>query len=99
MPTNSETTSSVDASDLRLMLLCTFQYSLGRQTYMPSESQRYIKTYGSQVLSSRDYLRIAEEIDDHARIYGGERGLGSEYDAAGWRAFQEWCRKEAANGR
>lgn len=86
---------SVYASDLRLMLLCTFRYSLGRQTYMPSESRRYIKTYGPYVLSSQDYRQIAEEIDDHVRIYGGEHGLGSEHDAAGWRAFQEWCLERA----
>lgn len=96
MATNPESTAhSINAEDLRLMLLCTFRYSLGRRTYMPSESQRYIKVYGPHVLYSRDYRQIAEEIDDHVRIYGGEHGLGDEHDAAGWRTFQKWCLETA----
>lgn len=86
---------SVAKEDLRLMLFSTFRYSLGRQTYMPSEAQRYVKEHHMQALSIRDLEQLAEEIDEHVRVYGGDHGLGSEFDAKGWRSFQEWCRRTA----
>lgn len=84
---------TVENDDLRIMLLSTFRYSLGRMTYMPGWSRDLIREHGD-VLSKHDFAQLAEEIDDRVRIHGSEAALGSADDGKEWRRFQEWCREQ-----
>lgn len=53
----------VPNQDLRIMLLSTFRYSLGRMTYMPSFTKDLLFKY-QHLFNERDWKRIIDEIED-----------------------------------
>jgi hypothetical protein len=87
----------VDKGDLRLMLLCTFRYSLGRQTYMPAEAQRFVRQYAG-ALAKHDFKQLADEINEYVRTHGGSHSLGADFDQRDWYRFREWCRDKSEEG-
>lgn len=85
--------SQVSSTNLRTLLVCSFRYSLGRQTYMPSLVQSIIKQHWED-LEDSDLLQFADDID---RSKDSE--LGANFDARDWRLFAEWCRSQVRQKR
>lgn len=70
-----------------LIMLCAMRYALGRQTYMPSVVQGYIRG-NREELDFQTINVMIRDIDDADRIDGG---LGdAKIDRPGWLTFREW---------
>lgn len=78
--------AKINDSDLRLVLLGCFRYSLGRMTYMPSVTVSAIKN-NPELFNETDWERFIEEIDECDR-------LGMECDVKTWTDFREYCEKQ-----
>ena len=76
--------------DLKLLLICTFRYALGRRTYMPSESVVLLKQYGKGLLRQQDWDQIVGDIREAERT---ER-LGDECDKRMWLEFVKWIESQ-----
>ena len=81
-------THELPKEDLRTLLICSFRYALGRQTYMPTLVQQLIKK-NKDSLNTSDFFQIADEID---RMQ--DKDLGADFDARDWRFFANWCRQQ-----
>jgi hypothetical protein len=73
--------------DLETLIVCSFRYALGRQTYMPSEVQRIAQGDG-RVISTPMLKQFIEDIDSAYQI----GRLGAACDVQGWLMFGCWCR-------
>ena len=62
---------SVRESDLVLMILATFRYSLGRHTYMPSFAIQMIKDH-INIIQHAKIDQIIEEIEQYEKEYTNE---------------------------
>ena len=73
-------------------MICTFRYSLGRRSYMPSTiADLIINNY--KLFNDNDWNRFIEEIED-------EDYLGDSCDIQKWNEFIDFCKsktKEANN--
>lgn len=79
-------TNNVKNEDLRTLIVCSFRYALGRQTYMPSLVQEIVYRHWD-VLNSIDFLQFSDTIDRKS-----DEQLGSSFDARDWRKFSAWCK-------
>lgn len=86
---------NVDEKDLRVLLLCTFRYSLGRMSYMPGLAQDLIKKY-KNVFNIQDFQQMAEDITTHEGF--GPQALGMDFDREGWLKFRDWCNDAVRSG-
>lgn len=83
-------TYELPKEDLRTLLICSFRYALGRQTYMPTLVQQLIKK-NKNAMNTSDFFQIADEID---RMQ--DKDLGADFDARDWRFFANWCRQQVS---
>jgi len=81
-------TNNVKNEDLRTLIVCSFRYSIGRQTYMPTLVQKIIYRHW-EVLNSVDFLQFSDTIDRKT-----DEQLGSSFDARDWRKFASWCKSK-----
>jgi hypothetical protein len=73
--------------DLETLIVCSFRYSLGRQTYMPSEIQRIAQEH-ARVIST---TMLEQFIGDISSAFNAGH-LGMDCDVQGWLRFGCWCR-------
>lgn len=71
--------------DAELMALCAIRYTIGRQTYIVSDGQRWAREWGAKSKWVRDVIR-RDLRDDARRCDDGFPALGDQHDEAGWRA-------------
>ena len=75
--------SKIDNSDLRLLMIAAFRYSLGRRTYMPSfVADLIMKNY--HVFNEKDLERFIEEVNK-------KRDLGESCDIETWGELVYFC--------
>jgi hypothetical protein len=75
---------NMKATDLWALILCTVRYALGRCSYVTSEAEYLVRTYGIY-LEQWQLAQIAREIRDaveNAHTMGGT--LGMEMDERAW---------------
>jgi hypothetical protein len=75
--------------DLETLIVCSFRYSLGRMTYVPSEVQRVARA-NARVLSTTVLKQFIGDID--SAFQTGR--LGDPCDVRGWLRFGCWCRRQ-----
>ena len=73
----------IDESDLRLVILGCFRYSLGRMTYMPSHTVNVIKNF-EEIFKEHDWKSFIKEIDECDR-------LGMDCDKRTWLELKEFA--------
>ncbi|MBU0959330.1 MAG: hypothetical protein KKB31_05285 [Nanoarchaeota archaeon] len=76
----------MNRSDLRLVMICAFRYSLGRRSYMPSSIVDLI-IGNPEVFNNNDWDRFIEEIGD-------EDNLGNSCDVQTWNKLIEFSKKQ-----
>lgn len=89
------------SQDAQSMVLCAIRYTIGRQSYIVSDGQRWAREWGAKSKHVRDVirrdLREAAERCERVERYGP---LGDQHDEAGWRAvlaeLDEMAAKEPA---
>lgn len=87
------TQEPVERHTLRLLVIYSTRYAMGRQTAAPSTAIKAVKSH-AHVLSASDLEQFAEDVDAHAR-----RGaLGMDADREDWVAFASWCRGQVTRG-
>jgi len=70
--------------DLKLLMIATFRYSLGRRTYMPYFiTQLIIHNY--KIFHKEDWKRFIEEIYDDCN-------LGDSCNIQTWNNFTDFCK-------
>ncbi|MFW5847097.1 MAG: hypothetical protein ACOCUU_02985 [Nanoarchaeota archaeon] len=79
----------IDKSDLRLIMMCAFRYSLGRMTYMPWTITELIKK-NSFLFNSRDWKQFIKEIKEHEKF----SNLGMDCDIKTWENFVKFCKEQ-----
>lgn len=81
---------TVNRDDFRVMLLCTFRYSLGRRTYMSMLASEWVKQH-FDVLTTEDVKQIIGDIESASKWKGG---LGMDMDAKHWFDLQKWLKSK-----
>jgi len=76
--------------DFGTICLCAVRYAIGRQTYMPSLVQDFVKrnakAIGTQALSTM-LKDVSHEIE---RAERNNYLLGASFDHHGWEMFRDW---------
>lgn len=91
-----------DVSDFGAMMICAVRYAIGRETYMPSLVQGFIRRY-PQAVTENVKATILRDIEENDRITEHDLGDGkkmtidhlgdTKIDRPGWIAFRDWLRK------
>jgi len=71
-------------ADLKLLMLATFRYSLGRRTYMPGFITEIIIN-NQKTFHEADWKRFIEEIND-------KDNLGDSCNIQTWNNFTDFCK-------
>lgn len=79
----------IDNSDLRLLMLATFRYSLGRRTYMPSFIVDLI-IKNSKIFNKQNWRQFIEEINEI-------ENLGDSCDIQTWNKLNCFCETRLKN--
>lgn len=82
--------------DFGTMLICAVRYSLGRQSYMPSLVQEYIRPM-LRCLDKKTLSVIRRDIEEAAMRPGclGDEGI----DRPGWMRFLEAVKEAQQDGK
>lgn len=91
-----------DVSDLGALMICAVRYAIGRETYMPSLVQGFIRRYPQAVTENVKSV-ILRDIEENDRVTTHDPGDGKKMtidhlgdariDRPGWIAFRDWLRK------
>ena len=76
-------------SDLRLLMIATFRYSLGRRTYMPSFITDLI-IKNKKIFNEKDWKEFINETND-------TNDLGDPCDIQTWNKLLHFCQNKLAN--
>lgn len=96
-----------DVSDLGALMICAVRYAIGRESYMPSLVQGFIRRYPQAVTENVKsvILRDIEENDritEHDLVDGKKMTIDhlgdTKIDRPGWIAFRDWLRKLEVSG-
>ena len=74
----------VKNADLKLLMIATFRYSLGRRTYMPGFITEFIIN-NHNIFHKEDWKRFIQEIEDNCN-------LGDSCDIQTWNNFTDFCK-------
>ena len=75
--------------DLWCLMLCSFRYSMGRMTYMPSAVRDMYKGYKKYLLPEQR-LQIINEVKKELEICERcDTYLGMDFDYKAWKNFVE----------
>lgn len=72
-------------SDAESMAICAIRYTIGRQSYIVDDGQRWAREWGAKSERVRDVIR--RDLREYVRrCDNGFPLLGDTHDEAGWRA-------------
>lgn len=74
----------VHDDDMERMAICAIRYTIGRQSYIVSDGQRWALDWGKKSKWVRSVI-IRDLRDEVDRCDRGYPSLGSDYDEKGWR--------------
>ena len=74
--------------DLETMALCAIRYTIGRQSYIVSDGQKWARQWGEKSPWVRSVL-IRDLREEVRRCDDGFPSLGDRYDEDGWREVLE----------
>ena len=75
--------------ELETMALCAIRYTIGRQSYIVSDGQKWARHWGEKSSWVRGVI-IRDLRDEVRRCDDGLPSLGDQYDEAGWRQVLEY---------
>jgi len=75
-----------DDRDNQLMVIAAFRYCLGRQSYIVSTCQGWLKRTWPRLDSTTRGIIVRDTVTALLR-----EEAGGECDTAGWKAFAEWA--------
>ena len=71
--------------DMERMAICAIRYTIGRQSYIVSDGQRWALEWGKKSNWVRSVI-VRDLQEEVRRCELGYPSLGSDYDEEGWRA-------------
>lgn len=96
-----------DVSEFGALMICAVRYAIGRETYMPSLVQGFIRRY-PQAVTENVKATILRDIEDNDRITTHDLGDGktmtidylgdTKIDRPGWLKFRDWLQKLEVSG-
>lgn len=96
-----------DVSEFGALMICAVRYAIGRQSYMPSLVQGFIRRY-PQAITENVKETILRDIEENNKITEHDLGDGkkmtidhlgdTKIDRPGWIAFRDWLRKLEVSG-
>jgi hypothetical protein len=87
-----EFSKRLSKTDIRFMLINSFRYALGRQTYVPSEVMAMV-LHHIDCLSNEDLVQMAGDIHREAQ----QDRLGASIDKSAWMNFSNRLHAELIN--
>lgn len=79
---------NVEKEDLRLMLIASLRYALGRSSYIVSTALMWVQKY-SDILTEEDKKTLREDI----RFYKNHASLGDKNDIKMWDEITKLLKK------
>ncbi len=91
-----------DVSELGALMICAVRYAIGRESYMPSLVQGFIRRY-PQAVTENVKETILRDIEENDRITEHDLGDGkkmridhlgdTKIDRPGWLKFRDWLKE------